>query len=86
MSNLFSSLTASQRAHLGMLHVAGAHSRRTAVSIFCHPAVRDLVPNVVGILRAKHLADSRVATVHGSRRTVYWLTEAGVAKAQELAT
>lgn len=78
MSNATSSLTRSQQEHLAMLLAAGAVDRAHAVSIFCHPAVRDLVPNVVGILCIKDLADRRVATVHGSRRTVYWLTGQGI--------
>lgn len=78
------SLTYSQQEHLLDLLEAGATSREGAVSIFDHAAVRNLNPNVVGILCDKGFADRRVRTRKDRRLTVYWLTDTGVAKAREL--
>jgi hypothetical protein len=78
-------LTVSQREHLGMLLDAGALDRETAKSMFDHPLLRSLNPNVVGILIDKGFADKRVRGAKGHRITVYWLTAGGVAVARELA-
>lgn len=81
-------LTPSQRENLAILLEAGAIGRDKGVSIFDHPSAIHLNPGVIGILIDKRLADKRGASRGGrggSRVTLYWLTEAGEAKARELA-
>lgn len=78
-------LTVAQREHLGMLLDAGALDRETAKSIFDHPLLRALNPNVVAVLVDKGFADKRVRGDHHRRITVYWLTAGGAALARELA-
>ncbi len=77
-------LTPAQADNLGILLRAGATSREEAVSSYAS-AVRGLNPNVLGILREKGMVMLRVKTMRpgGSRATVYWLTDDGVACARQ---
>lgn len=70
------SLTPAQREQLLTLFAASAISRETGRPPF---DLKVCNPNVIGILRDKGLADSRVVRKPGgSQFTAYWLTPAGV--------
>lgn len=77
-------LSETQKRDLIRLVDARAHDESHAVTIFDHPAARDLVPGVVAVLQQKGLAGAAVKTRKGRRMTVYWLTEAGLAMARQL--
>lgn len=77
-------LTVPQRENLGILLKVKALGREKGVSLFDFPATRRLNPGVIGILIDKGFAGKRGATRRGCRVTLYWLTEAGEAKAREL--
>lgn len=75
-------MTPAQTEQLLGLFAAGALTRETGVGPY---ALKACNPNVIGILRDKGLADSRVVRPKGgSQFTAYWLTKAGAAKAREL--
>jgi hypothetical protein len=77
-------LTASQRANLAMLRRAGAISRETGRKPY-GAKMAGFNPVVMGALRAKGLADSRtVRPKGGSQFTAYWLTPAGVERADQV--
>jgi hypothetical protein len=77
-------LTGHQVLTIRKLADAGCVSLETSLPAF--DALRDLNPGTVGRLQSKGLAAAKVrGSRGGSRLTHYWLTEAGVAKARELA-
>lgn len=75
--------TPAQRDQLLQLFDAGAIGRENGRSIF-DAGMGGANPNVIGILLEKGWSEQRTTRAGGSQRTLYWLTEAGAAKAREV--
>ena len=76
-------LSPAEREQLLAMKTAEATSRAAAIGPY---DLKPCNPNVIGALRDKGFASSRtVRPTGGSQFTAYWLTEAGVAKAVEVA-
>lgn len=76
-------LTTSQREHLRRRLDLGATDREAALSAY-DPGMGQANPGVLGILIDKGFVLKRARTRSRTTRTVYWLTEGGVALARSL--